>query len=213
LNSGLGSYWPALAELLVPLSKSKFEQAGRLFHVIRETRNDAVHQGAWARHKAEHLTTLFLLLEEAMTLALMSKPDLTAQDLMITKPVIAESWHLLAHVRTLMLSNSFSYLPYPVEEDGTKQWHLLSDMAILKWIGQALTDPKKKSARLSFSVKQALEYQQDHEPGPLTISEATVRPPTASLSELTDRLEKDPEPILIVEDGRLLGLITAFDVM
>jgi hypothetical protein len=63
--SGLAGYVPALLDLGQRTGRHQRDEIERLFNVIRDARNDAVHTGAWARHLSDRMLDLFLILEEA----------------------------------------------------------------------------------------------------------------------------------------------------
>lgn len=77
-----------------------------LFNLVRDARNDALHQGAFARHLTTHATELAIILEDA----LMASATLV-RDFMVRNPVEAKLWQPLSFIRQTMLANSFSYLP------------------------------------------------------------------------------------------------------
>lgn len=58
-----------------------------LFELVRDNRNSAVHEGAYARHLTRHCAELALLLEDA----LMANTD-QISDFMVREPVCVEPW-------------------------------------------------------------------------------------------------------------------------
>ena len=206
LGNGLNNQWGALKKLLISLPNDEMEKAHRLFHVVKDARNDAVHQGAWARHMAQHMVQLFLLFEEALLLKLMKRTDLFVADVMVTSPVIAEPWQLMTHVRSAMLANSFSYLPVKVKRGVRNKWMLLSDSAVLEWIylkGDIKDDRKDQlSMRLSAALDMGLRLE-------ATRSIAHDR----KLEDLLPKLKGHSRPVLLKKGRNLVGLVTAFDII
>jgi hypothetical protein len=78
----------------------------KLYELVRKARNDALHQGAFARHLTNSAIQLTLVLEDA----LMSDRNM-AGDYMVREPVCASSWQPLSFIRQQMLAHSFTYLP------------------------------------------------------------------------------------------------------
>jgi len=73
-----------------------------LFDVVREARNDALHQGAFARHLTSHAIELALILEDALR----SSETPLVSDYMVRNPVCAELWQPLGLIRQQMLTAS-----------------------------------------------------------------------------------------------------------
>ena len=99
-----------------------------LFDLVRESRNDALHEGAFARHLTVHAIELSLIIEDA----LMSEMNLVSH-FMVRNPACAYEWQPLSFIRQTMLINSFSYLPVLTETGGKKNWKLISDLAVAKY--------------------------------------------------------------------------------
>ena len=74
---------------------------------LKDGRNDALHQGACARHLANHAVQLALVLEDAL---MPSEPKVS--DFMVRDAICAAHWQPISFVRQQMLANSFSYLPF-----------------------------------------------------------------------------------------------------
>src|ERR1700757_614277 len=82
-------------------------------------RNDALHQGAFARYLTKHAIELAILLEDALSNGL--------------DPLARETWQPIAFLRQLMLANSYSYLPVFRNDN---QWWIVSDAAIAAYLGR-----------------------------------------------------------------------------
>ena len=137
----------------------------------------------------------------------MSKMQLV-KDLMVRTPVVAEPWHLVAHVRKLMLANSFSNIPVCVESSGPRKWKILTDTAIMQWIRGAATKAEK-DRRLSRSIHEALTQ------GAIVAEEAFCCGLGTPIADVIPRLNH--LPTLVIEDingqDRLVGIIMPFDVL
>ena len=94
-----------------------------LYEIVKDGRNDALHQGVPARHLAGHAIQLALVLEDALT---PSEPKITG--FMARDPVCAAPWQPISFVRQEMLANSFSYLPILWSANGSQVWHFVSDL-------------------------------------------------------------------------------------
>ena len=77
-----------------------------LYDELQRARNDAVHQGAYARILTDHAVDITIILEDA----LMSKSSEVSQ-FMVRDVVEAKPWHPISYVRQQILKHGFSYLP------------------------------------------------------------------------------------------------------
>lgn len=163
-----------------------------LYELVREARNDALHQGAYARHLTNHAVQLSLMIEDA----LMNKASMIS-DYMVRGVVTAELWQPVSFVRQQMLANSFSYMPVLIEG----KWNLLSDIGIAKYIL-----PNKK-ANLAKTVEEARSDG-------LALEGIEFRSPSETASDVIESFNW--KPILVVDNGnhsKLLGIVTAFDLL
>ncbi len=174
-----------------PFWHSSFRE---MYNLVRDARNDAVHQGAYARHLSAHLVKIALILEDA----LMSEAH-TVAEFMVRDPVCAEEWHPLSFVRQQMLTNSFSYLPAR-GQDGS--WSLISDFEV----GRYLVKGDRKS-KLAKTLGQA------------RVDGLAICPtkPCAPNTTTGVALElSQGKPLLVVDStdsNRLLGIVTPFDLL
>ena len=88
-----------------------------LYDELQSARNDAVHQGAYARILTDHAVDITIILEDA----LMSRFSQVSQ-FMVRDVVEAKPWQPVSYARQQMLKHSFSYLP--IWYEGT--WKLIS---------------------------------------------------------------------------------------
>ena len=72
---------------------------------MKDGRNDALHQGAFARHLTKHAIELAIVLEDVLSNDL----DPVVTDFMLRNPVCGEPWQPIAFLRQQMLANSYSF--------------------------------------------------------------------------------------------------------
>jgi len=76
-----------------------------LYESVRDARNDALHQGALARHLTIHATQLAIVLEDALV-----QDSTTVGDYMVQNPVRAALWQPVGFIRQAMLSAGLAQL-------------------------------------------------------------------------------------------------------
>lgn len=199
VRGGLNDYKGALLELALPGEKAESTEVARLFETVREARNMAVHEGAWARHLSSRLVDFFLILEQAIM-----KKMKCAEDIMVRQPIVAETWHMIAHVRLTMLANSFSNVPVLIDN----RWHIITDLMIMRFLRGA-PDGKEKKARLSSQLEASIRK------GEIVPIVARCFLPETKLDDLISAMDVGPA---LVTDGnssapRLLGILTSFDLL
>lgn len=174
-----------------------------LYDLVREARNDALHQGAFARHLTEHAIQLAIILEDSLKTCL--KPVVT--DFMIRNPVCAEHWQPVGFLRQQMLANSYSFLPVLCED---KKWRLVSDAAIAQFLGPEREGPER-TKRLSRTLKKAIGSSDSS----LKLTDAGFGDRTTSIEVALKSLRD--APVLLVKNSAdapgLLGIVTAFDLL
>lgn len=167
---------------------------GALYEEVRLGRNDAMHQGAIARHLARYAQELALIMEDA----LMSGAK-TVREFMIRDPICAELWHPLSAIRRTMLLNAFSFLPYQTQ---TGTWQLLSDSSLVRFMRASSTNRRK---RMLMSLQDALN--EGLQP---------TKPVVSQLNEPIERLAaamRNIPSLVFDKQDRLVGFITAFDLL
>lgn len=176
---------------------SRFE---RLFDVVVEARNDALHQGATARHIAQHCIDLALILEDA----LLSQTNKHVGDYMVRNPIEAKAWELVGSIRRTMLMNAFSYLPVRVEEN----WRLVSEAAVARYLRQSSSHTERKK-RLATPLDAACRD------GGLVLDNSPHScVDTDDISTLLDKLDGRPILVLRADHGNdLVGIVTASDLL
>ncbi|NVJ09930.1 hypothetical protein HUW63_32490 [Myxococcus sp. AM001] len=200
-GNGMSAYKEAILQLVAPnvggtgTPQTDFAPQ-QLLELVRIARNDALHQGASARHLTTNAIRVALLLEDALMAQVIPQ---RVRHFMVASPTCAELWQPLGVVRHSMLANSFSYLPI---KDAGGGWKLLSDYSVVQFIRSG-----DRRTRLDMSVGEALKQGL-----PLDLT-TTVDVD----QEVPDVLAKpfNGRPFLVLEDGgsRLAGILTAFDLL
>lgn len=205
-KSGLALYVPNLyRHLLTP-----FDQ---LYKLVSAARNDAMHQGAFARHLTVHAIELAIILEDALT----KLKNPTASDFMVRNPVCAELWQPVGLIRQQMLVNSYSYLPVL----RGKQWYLISDAAIAIYLGAERGGPDRRK-RLASTLEDAFpkcDFKLT-EPKPDSTSltcalEALGQEPVLLIYRSPDESATGPAASVCSSETKrtLAGLLTPFDLL
>jgi CBS domain-containing protein len=163
----------------------------RLFELVQESRNLAVHEGALARNLTARSIELALVLEDA----LMPNAKI-AGDYMIRGPVTAEPWQPLSFIRQTMLAQSFSYLPVRFD---LGPWEFVADYALAAYLGG-----EHRRDRLRETLLQA-------KVGGLQLLRAEAVDHAEPVVALRQRM--DATPVLVTKDRDLLGILTAFDLL
>jgi hypothetical protein len=167
-----------------------------LYDLVRAARNDALHQGAFARHLTDHAVQLSLIIEDA----LMENGKLVS-DYMVRGVTCASLWQPVSFARQQMLANSFSYLPLLIQRDGQSAWHLLPDRSIVKYL------QGDRNQHLAKSIEEAIKDGLQVEPAQSCFVDVTV-------AQTLDTF--NGKPLLIVgkeEPHLLIGIVTAFDLL
>ncbi|WP_141631548.1 hypothetical protein [Rhodopirellula baltica] len=169
-----------------------------LYELVGQARNDSVHGGAYIRHHTMKLNQLLLMLDEALMSDLQ-----TAKDLMVNSPVVVEHWQQLAEVRRQMLSNSFSYIPIIGLSDRPNA--VVSEIAMARVLSG---NRSERNRLLALRVCEALEEPEEKRLG---IEDAPECVPDSTREEFLKTASH--KPTLVKSNGRLVGIITAFDLL
>jgi len=176
-----------------------------LYDSVKTARNDALHQGAVARHLTRHAVELALILEDSLMTQEIAVAAPTIGAFMVRNPVCASLWHPVSFLRQVMLSEAFSYLPVNCEnaEDGEgPRWRLVSDYDL----AQYLCNSESREEDLATTLQAAIKSEK-------------ISPALAKLCKVTDPIKavinkSERSPVLVVTDkGELLGIVTPFDLM
>lgn len=182
----------------------------RLFTIIQQARNDALHQGAFARHLTYNLVRISLIFEDALEMKLKSllkaKDEIMKiKDFMVSNPVIAELWQPLNFIRQQMLAHSFSCLPFKKSET----WFLVSDYLLASYLRN-----ENRKIKLNETLEDAIHQLEKTEFGKIHL----IKSGKVLLNDPVEKMfaESNGKPVLVFEDGnyqRLVGIITPYDVL
>ena len=217
----LGKYGPDLRKFArpSPLAEDlpgKFPQCHTPFDIlydsVKNARNDALHQGAVARHLTRHAIELALILEGS----LMDRESRIGS-FMVRNPVCAQPWQPLSFLRQTMLVEAFSYLPVRYDFGGGPIWYLVSDYGLARFL-RGEKDLKMALAKPLCEVLNLSEPDTVQAPIYEVAPVCNVDDPIDHVLQISKG-----KPVLICQanrrevshaDGReLVGIITPFDLM
>lgn len=119
----------------------------------------------------------------------------------------AEPWQPISFVRQVMLSNSYSFLPLWFDHKGRDGWWFLAESEVAKYLRVAASNEERKR-RLAATVASSVEK------GLLSLIQAQTVDPQALVREAVTLLQGSPLVVVGQEEPtRLLGILTAFDVL
>jgi hypothetical protein len=173
----------------------------RLFAHVRQARNSALHEGAYARHLTANATALALIVEDALL-------DGQSQvgDFMVRSPVCAFPWQPLGFVRQTMLANSFSFLPMLWQEAGACAWRLVSDYAVAHYLRQATTAGDRETS-MSQTLATAVAS------GGIVLTQPFVCGPETEVAEVLSNCRGVPAIVCARGTPEILGIATPFDLL
>ncbi len=224
LTKDLGQYRRCLLELANTSALAKIHaarqgpwhsEAEALYALVKEARNDALHQGASVRHLTEHAIELGLLFEDALMSGDSNEANgntlVTVGDIMVRSPTQTYDWHPVSFARQIMLTNSFSFLP--IQTHG--KWKLLSDIAVATYLRKGATCRKERVKRLGKTIGDAVKD------GDLNLGKVHAASVNDSIASVLENLAKGPILVFFdratagADEGTLalVGLLTAFDVL
>lgn len=169
-----------------------------LYQIVRAGRNGAMHEGAYARHLVSHAIQLAIVLEDALKSTMIA-----VTDFMVRAPITAAPWHPLSFVRQVMLMNSFSFIPIRGVGIRPREWQLISDLELARFLNFGGDNLVKE--RLSLAVMDAAQQG-------LELTQAVVLEPEADRASALKRLDGNAGVIVSVS-GDILGIITPFDLL
>jgi hypothetical protein len=171
-----------------------------LYNLVRQARNDALHEGAFARHLTIHAVELTIVLEDALM-----AEAFAARDFMVRDPVCALRWQPISSIRASMLVHSFSFLAVSAEVTMPPHWKLLPDFAVASYL-RAAKSPTERIKRLARPLGELVKT------GEIILLEAPVCGPEDHVDTILERSKG--LPVLVVgSDGDLRGIVTPFDVL
>jgi predicted transcriptional regulator len=205
--SGLGGYRTMLSGLasISPLATDLpsrwpeyHSEFGALYDEMRWARNDAVHQGAYARTLTDHTVELSIILEDA----LMTDATKVSQ-FMVRNVVDAKAWHPVSYVRLQMLTHAFSYLPIWYAD----AWKLIPEYGVARLLRNAPSNGIRRQ-RLAALVSVTVAERN------LELLEAPTVSPEMSITEVLPLICE--RPVLVVDRMHtdvLVGLLTSSDIL
>lgn len=201
-QAAMNDYLPGLSGLVNSGPRSS-ERAGfeARFGIIRRARNDAMHSGAYARRVTTKAVELSLILEDSLMLT-DDAGEWAVGHYMVTEPVSVSSWLPVSKARQLMLLHSFSNLPVELEGKG---WSLITELAVARFLQGSSTDRNRK---LGLSIDSAVA--EGLKPIPATV----VSPGQDARDILAMHDDRAGGTLwVVVEDKRLIGVLTPFELM
>ena len=190
----------ALAESVPRRFRNLLTPFPRLYDIVREARNEALHHGAFARNLTSSAIQLALVLEDALM-----ADQHTVGDYMVRGPVCAEPWQPMSFIRQQMLANSYSYLPVLLLEEDVWVWRLVSD----HWVATYLRRGDRKKL-LAKRLEDAIQE------GPTELPQAPVCKADTPIGNALSLLEDHGLPLLVFDEykpSHLVGVVTAFDLL
>jgi CBS domain-containing protein len=173
---------------------------GALYEIVRDARNDALHNGSIARHITKNAIRLALILEEALM-----NDAIFVREFMVRDPTCAYLWQPVSLARQQMLANGFTFLPIRDELSDPADWKLLADYQIARYLQSR---SEKKRILLAKTIKDAvIEKGLDLLPAKTCRQNQPVRELIPGYSQL---------PVLVIDDDNpdlLIGILTPFDLL
>ena len=221
-NGDLGKYEYCISKLVEQNCPSFLKPSNdyhikfdRLYEMVRNGRNDALHQGAVARMMTSHSVQLSMMIED--TLMAVAMPE-KISEYMVKNPVCAHEWQPISFIRQIMLENSFSHIPFYWEEQ--KKWHVISDLDVAKIRQKEKLDEKDRAKRLMGTLKCWIKSQKITPPKAKVVSPDK---PVCEVLKCTDDCTDDKGwPVLVkrcnckekrCDCRELLGIVTPYDLM
>lgn len=184
----------------VPCELPDFHQKFEVkYHIIREARNTAIHEGALARHLTVNAVELSLVLEEGIMI-----DRHQVSDFMVRNPVCACLWQPLSFIRQTMLVNAFSYLPVATLKEKNNSWQFISDFRLAEHL--------RRNGKVSKEgLRQKLQDAVDS--GQLELLPARTCNPTDQIEKVLEESAGLPTLVLYPGGRDLLGILTPFDLL
>ncbi len=200
-----------LSSLAFNCNKIWHSNFNTLYKLVRTARNDALHQGAVARHLTESAAKLTLIIEDAIQ---KEAQLMIVSDYMIRNPVCASLWQPLSFIRQQMLINSFSFLPF---EDEKKKWWFISDYGLAKYFNSKCNCGTLKNR----NGKPRCICRENRLAETLVDANSKLNPLAAEKVYSEDEIEEiltkfNSKPILVFDNRKnhnLVGIVTPFDIL
>jgi CBS domain-containing protein len=173
-----------------------------LVDTVRKARNDALHQGAYARHLTAAAIQLAIVLEDGLM-----NGAKHVGDLMVRNPVCACPWQPISFIRQEMLAHSFSFLP--VHFPGDRGWKLVSDLAVAKYLR---SQSEKRDERLATRLEDAVSEERPEDN--LELCPALRFCSDDPIGLVLSKIQNVPVLVYLGQNSEdLVGILTAFDLL
>lgn len=174
----------------------------RLYQLVVDARNTAMHEGASARYLTAHAIERSLILEDSLMMDCH-----TIGEYMVRNPVCAFLWQPLSFVRQTILINSFSYLPILKNAD-SEIVGLISDLELARYLR---TDPGGNLSKGKLRKTLGETLTEDIECCPPKIY--TAETPISKVLESWNGGDGQPILVQCSKSERLVGILTPFDLL
>ena len=169
-----------------------------LYDEMQQARNDAMHQGAYARTLTDHAVELSIILEDALMV-----DDTKVSQFMVRHVVEAKPWQPVSYVRQQMLTQAFSYLPIWYAD----AWKLIPEYSVAR----LLRHSSSKALRRRHLAALVSDTVVDNN---LELLEAPIVHPETLITEVLQFICE--RPVLVVDSvhaDELVGLLTSSDIL
>lgn len=170
------------------------------YELVRQGRNSAVHEGAYARHLTAKSVELALIVEDALTVKMNHIGDFMVQGVLTASP-----WQPLSFIRQTMLSNSFSYLPVWMKTAGRDGWWLISDYELASYL--RTDNGASRQERLAATLDAAVAA------GELRLDVPHVCSPEQPVTKALAAGTGLPVLICGAREQDLIGIATPYDLL
>ena len=187
-----------------PAYHTKFDV---LYEELRQARNGAVHQGAYARILTDHVVDISIILEDALMSGFSNTSQFMVRDVVEAKP-----WYPISYVRQQMLKHGFSYLPIWFENE--KKWKLISDYSVAGYLLRGILSEQQRLERLAARIEDAIK--EDNGNDRLRVLLAQTMYPEEKINDNDILKCVGAKPLLVVDPKReneLVGILTSADIL
>ena len=181
----------------------------RLYHLVRNARNDIAHTGTEAVLAETRTKALAAVLLEAL-LVVAGEERMSLAEVMVANPVCAHRWQTIADVRRTLLVTDFTDLPLADGATGGV-WQTVTADRLAEYLG---SDEDERRERMGRTLEEAMRDA----PRPLRLYEA----PTADLQNPVCEIWSGDGgasalPLMVTRQAAgallLVGIVTAFDLL
>jgi CBS domain-containing protein len=171
------------------LPSDRMPEFKSLFKYVREARNKAIHEGAFARNLSRKTAELSMIFEGRIFMGL-----IYVRDVMIENPVTISQWDRISDIRRKLVGSAFSWLPILVNTE----WMLLSEYGLLQFI-------QTTGVKDDVQIRDCMDK----------VTGFLVQAKSCRLSDTIQDIAKKivDAPMLVIENGELRGIITASDLL